>query len=148
MHAALIPLEATFPLRLEVLRPGGTLEDCRFQSDVIPGGFHVGTFLDGRCVAVGSFSPEGHPQFSAGTPYRLRGMASAADVRGRGAGSLLLDLAYAELERRGADLLWCNARETAIAFYGRMGFTGEGPLFMIAGIGPHQVMHRPIGPVG
>jgi len=148
MHATLIPLEATYPLRLEVLRPGGTLADCHFQSDAVPGAFHVGTFLDGRCVAVGSFSPEGHALLAATTPYRLRGMASAADVRGRGAGRLLLDVAHAELDRRGADLLWCNAREAAIPFYARMGFTGDGPFFDIAGIGAHQVMHRPIERVG
>jgi GNAT superfamily N-acetyltransferase len=148
MHATLIPLEATHPLRLAVLRPGGTLADCHFPSDTVPGGFHVGTFLAGRCVAVGSFGPERHPALEAAVPYRLRGMASAADVRGKGCGRMLLALALEELSRRGADLLWCNAREGAIPFYQRMGFAGQGPLFDIAGIGPHQVMHRPIGPVG
>ncbi len=148
MHAALIPLEATYPLRLQVLRPGGTLSDCQFPSDGAPGGFHIGSFLDGSCVAVGSFSPEGHAALRALSPYRLRGMATAPHVRGRGAGRMLLELALEELERRGSDLLWCNAREAAIPFYQRMGFTGVGAFFQLAGIGPHQVMYRPIGQAG
>ena len=148
MHASLVPLEATIPLRLRVLRPGGTEADCHFPSDQVPGGFHVGTFLNAACVAVGSFSPEGHEQFKAHHPYRLRGMASAPEVRGLGAGRILLEHAVDVLAHRGCDLLWCNAREVAIPFYERMGLSGVGPLFDIPGIGPHQVMYRTIARVG
>jgi GNAT superfamily N-acetyltransferase len=148
MNAALIPLEATIPLRLRVLRPGGTEADCHFPSDHVPGAFHVGTFVEEQCVAVGSFSPEAHADLPARRPYRLRGMASAPEVRGRGAGRMLLDQAVVVLAERGCDLLWCNAREVAIPFYERMGFIGRGPLFDIPGIGPHQVMLLPIDRVG
>lgn len=148
MRATLIPREATIPLRLRVLRPGGTEADCHFPSDLVPGGFHVGTLLHEACVAVGSFSPEGHEQFEARHPFRLRGMASAPEVRGSGAGRLLLEHAVEVLAQRGCDLLWCNARAVAIPFYERMGFSGVGPLFDIPGIGPHQVMYRTIDRVG
>jgi GNAT superfamily N-acetyltransferase len=148
MKATLIPLEATIPLRLRVLRPGGTEADCHFPSDDVPGAFHVGTFHEEQCVAVGSFSAEAHADLPAQRPYRLRGMASAPEVRGRGAGRVLLDHAVELLGQRGCDVLWCNARVAAIPFYERMGFIGMGPLFDIPGIGPHQMMHRPIGRVG
>lgn len=148
MHASLIPLETTYPLRLQVLRPGGTLADCHFPSDGVDGAFHIGSFMDGHCVAVGSFSPEQHAALAGKTPYRLRGMATAPHVRGKGAGRVLLQLAMEELTGRGSDLLWCNAREVAIPFYQRMGFIGIGPMFHLPGIGPHQVMYRSIAQAG
>ena len=39
-----------------------------------------------------------------------------------------------------ADLVWCNARESAKAFYGKEGFLPEGAQFDIEGIGVHQLM--------
>lgn len=140
--ARLIPLEATYPLRLLVLRPGGALADCHFESDLVDGGFHVGTFTGDACIAVGSFSPEAHPELPAERPYRLRGMATHPDHQGTGAGKSLMRTAFAEIEERGGDRLWCNARAIAVPFYLRMGLRIHGAPFEIPGIGTHHVMHR------
>jgi GNAT superfamily N-acetyltransferase len=140
--ARLIPLEAVYPLRLMVLRPGGTLADCHFESDRVDGGFHVGTFLHDACIAVGSFSPEAHPDLPAQRPYRLRGMATHPEHQGTGAGKALMVDAFAEIERRGGDQLWCNARLIAVPFYQRLGLHTYGEPFEIAKYGVHYVMLR------
>src|ERR1035441_2989632 len=46
----------------------------------------------------------------------------------------------------GGDLLWCNARVSAIAFYERAGFRTWGEQWVIAAHGPHVVMWRRIEP--
>jgi GNAT superfamily N-acetyltransferase len=148
LTARLIPLEATYPLRLLVLRPGETLADCHFDSVRLEGGFHMGTFLDGACIAVGSFGPEGHPQLSARHPYRLRGMATHPERQGTGAGKALMLEAFAEIERRGGDQLWCNARLIAVPFYQRLGLRLHGGPFEIPKYGTHYVMVRSIAGEG
>ena len=41
----------------------------------------------------------------------------------------------------GATVLWCNARDTALGFYARLGFTVYGDGFVTADSGlPHHVM--------
>jgi predicted GNAT family N-acyltransferase len=44
---------------------------------------------------------------------------------------------------RGGRLLWCEARERAIAFYARHGFVGDGEIYLNRETGiPHQRMWR------
>lgn len=144
MRVSIIPLDATYPLRLLVLRPGGTVADCHFASDTWPDVFHMGTFTGASCISVGSFHPEAHPDLPALQPYRLRGMATHPDHQGTGAGGVLIKAAVEHLRQLGCDQLWCNARLKAVPFYERQGFVVHGELFDIAGIGPHYLMHRAV----
>ena len=73
---------------------------------------------------------------------QVRGVASDPSVRGLGFGAAVLAACEAEARRRGARLLWCNAREAAAGFYRRAGFAVTGERFEIPGIGPHWRMHR------
>jgi len=145
MQARLLTAAETHPLRLLVLRPGGTLADVDFANDATEGAFHLGIEANGGLIAVGSFYPEPHPALIAQHPYRLRGMATHPAHQGNGAGSALLRAAFAHLHALHADLLWCNARVKAVRFYERAGFHREGELFDIPGIGGHYLMHRDIG---
>lgn len=158
-----IPPEATWPLRQAVLRPHQALEACRFPGDDAPGAFHLGAHDPaGRLLAVASFGPEpapaelraalAGPDADADTPpaadWRLRGMATLPDWRRRGLGQALLGEGLARLQGRGADLLWCNARLGALAFYRRAGLIAVGPSFDLPGIGPHRLMGRRVDDSG
>ena len=70
----------------------------------------------------------------------MRGMATKAAARRRGAGTAvlaaLLDVARAE----GARSVWCNVRTPARSLYGRAGFRTVSEEFELPGIGPHFVM--------
>jgi len=80
-----------------------------------------------------------------GLGYRLRGMATHPEWRGRGIGSQLLTAAMAYLTERYADYLWCNARRVAYDFYLHLGFDFVSDEFEIPGIGPHRVMYLKLG---
>ncbi len=74
--------------------------------------------------------------------WRLRGMATEADVRGAGFGTALLAAAIEHVAASGGRELWCNARLVAVGFYQRAGFGVVSEEFDIPGIGPHVVMAR------
>lgn len=85
-----VPASATWPLRHAVLRPHQTLVDCEYPMDHDARALHVGVLLSDTLVGVGSVFPEAQD----GTPreghFRLRGMAVAKHLQGRGLGSLVL----------------------------------------------------------
>lgn len=140
-----IPLEATYPLRMKILRPGGDLAERYFDQDRLADVFHLGVFAGNTCISIGSFYPEGHAELPANTPFRLRGMATDTAYQGSGAGTLLLRHALQRLEQSGADLLWCNARIKAVPFYERLGLHSKGELFEVPRIGPHYLMFLRFG---
>lgn len=136
--------EDTWSLRHRVLRPHQTLADCDYPGDRDPANFHLGVLDTARIppavVCIGTFHAERNPDLPGMHHYRLRGMATAPELRGQGLGALLLRDAFERLRERGADRLWCHAREGAIAFYTGLGFLGHGELFEVPGIGRHLVM--------
>jgi GNAT superfamily N-acetyltransferase len=52
--------------------------------------------------------------------------------RGHGSGALLLAAGLERAGARGADVVWANARDTALAFYERHGFRVVGDGFVDA----------------
>jgi len=70
------------------------------------------------------------------------GKARSAAAQGQGIGTLVLNAVVDHVAAEGGDLLWCNARVSAIAFYERAGFRTWGEEWVIASHGPHVVMWR------
>ena len=128
-----VSLADTRPLRQAVLRPHETLEQLA-AAEADPA-FALGAFEHGALIAVGLISPDGEPG-----AWRVRGMATAADARGRGAGGAILAGLMRHARAHGATRVWCNARTPARAFYERAGLRTVSAEFEIADIGPHLVM--------
>jgi predicted GNAT family N-acyltransferase len=127
------------PLLLRVLRPGQPQISVDHDYDYLPNALHVGARdAVGAIVACATLYPEPTPDGRAG--WRLRAMATAPEVRGKGYGASTLRLGMQLARDRGATLLWCNARSGAVWFYERLGFTKTSEEFEIPPIGPHFVM--------
>ena len=120
------------PLRAAVLRPGLPASSAVFDGDAA--GVHLIATSAGRVVGVLSL-------LRVDEAWQLRGMAVAAELRGRGVGSRLLTEAHVLADAAGIDL-WCNARVAAAGFYERHGWSREGGVFDIATVGPHVRMRR------
>ena len=124
-----------------MLRGGRADSDVVFAEDSVPGGFHLGAFVDGRLVGVGSFSPEPTPYRPGAVAWRLRGMAVDESVQGQGVGTVLLEDAVGRLRERGASVLWANGRDTALGFYERHGWVVHGDGFVTGDVHlPHHVV--------
>ncbi len=139
MEVTTITAEETRPLRHLVLRPTQPAEATEYPGDHDHETCHFGTFDGGRLVGIASLYRESRVDGPAGG-WRLRGMATAIDSRGRGAGRALLSACCGHIAARGGGELWCNARMAAHDFYTAAGFEPIGPQFHIEDIGAHVVM--------
>lgn len=128
------------PLRHSVLRPHQTLADCVYPGDDEPDSFHLAAWSGERMVGVASVYRQSEDGSPGGTAWRLRGMATAPEFRGRGIGRRVLTECLDRVRRCGGSELWCNARTTAAGFYEGLGFRARGPDFELPGIGPHRVL--------
>ncbi len=137
-----VTLEETLPLRQKHLRPSLELGQCRLPEDDGPNARHFGAFQDNNLVGVCSIYLEAFPNTYKSQAWRLRMMATEDSVRHQGYGKALVKAAEDYSREQSGELIWCNARASAISFYEVMGFKIEGDVFEIAGIGPHLVMFK------
>lgn len=139
-----ITSEDVLAVRNEVLREGRlALDECRFPTDDIAGAFHLGYYAGDELACVASFFPQNYAEY-IGNGYQLRGMATVAQRRGKGFGTLVVNFAIVYLQGQKANYLWCNARKAALKFYHDNGFEVISPEFEVPGIGPHYVMYLKI----
>ena len=137
-----IAAEETWPLRKRVLRPHQEGDAVVLGGDDDPRAAHLGARdAVGTIVGIATISPQACP-WAPGRPgaWRLRGMATADEQRGRGVGALVLDAAVRHAREHGASLVWCNARVGALVFYGRAGFVAAGERYVDPLLGPHVPM--------
>lgn len=137
-----------------MLRPNLTPDDVLPGDEVADIAIHFAAWLDDpNCTGAVEAAPisacvvypDRCPFRPATAPWHLRQMATDPQHRGIGAGSAVLAAVVAELTDRGADLLWCNARVSAQAFYQRLGFDSFGEVFTDERhTVPHIRMWRPI----
>lgn len=144
MHEVrIIPSKQTYPLRFEVLwQHKKSLEECMLDIDDLESTFHVGAFKNGEIVSVGTFLVQRNEKFEEKYQYRLRAMATSPKVRGENFGKKIIAFAMNELQNRKVELLWCDAREVALGFYEKMGFTVVGDFYNVPQIGPHKLMYK------
>jgi len=135
VHIHEVSLAETRPLRQAVLRPHQTVD--AMAADEPAGAFAAGGFDGETLIAVGLVGPDGEPG-----AWRVRGMATAPEARGNGAGSAVLDALVVHAVARGATRVWCNARTPAISLYECAGFRVVSEEFEIPEIGPHFAMER------
>jgi GNAT superfamily N-acetyltransferase len=134
----------THPLRGAVLRSDTPSRDVRFPEDDLPGTVHLGVEVDGELVAVSTWVSRRHPDHAALDGVQVRGMATAPEVRGQGYGGLVLERGIERAAAGGAELVWARARDTALAFYERHGFTvfGRGYVDLTTQLPHHDIIRR------
>jgi predicted GNAT family N-acyltransferase len=140
-----IQVEATLPLRLSVLRPGRPVESARFDGDEVA--CHFGAFKAGQLLGIASLYRVGMPGRPGVSAFQLRGMATAPEARGSGLGRALVKGCVAFALEEQAQLIWCNARTSAVDFYRKMGFSISGGEFEIPDVGPHFRMFFELGTI-
>ncbi len=133
-------LDEILPLRQEVIIAGTDRESPYLPGDDEPSTRHAGVFENGACISCASFMRsewEGRPA------WQLRGMATAPAWQRQGIGRALLAFADAALrDEYGSAPMWCNARETAVGFYERLGWSVVSERFLTPGVAYHYRMVR------
>lgn len=110
-------------LRRLVLRGGDPEANVTDARDDEASAVHLAGVLDERVVASASFYPTPSPEHPGLSAYQLRYVATEESLRGRGYGARVLASGEGELRAHGARVVWANARDRALAFYRREGWT-------------------------
>ena len=129
-------LKHVVQLRYEILRKplGLPASSAVFAGDEFDSTLHILAKSNGGLIGCATILPNDLEK-----RIQLRGMAVALDKQGLGIGKRMLDEAKAIAKER-CQLLWCNARFSAIGFYESQGLVQCGPFFEIPGIGEHVAM--------
>jgi predicted GNAT family N-acyltransferase len=138
----------THTVRHPVLRPGKPRASCIFDGDDLKTTIHFGIFDAEKIIGVASFLKNNNANFTELSQYQLRGMAILQPYQGLGIGNKLLKYCDNFLIEKGVNLIWCNAREIAVNFYKRNGFSIFGNVFNIKDIGPHYAMKKKLNAEG
>ena len=125
MEVVPLTVEEVLPIRHRVLWPDKPISFCRVPED--DNGKHYGVKFDCSVVCVASV-------FILNGKARLRKFATMEEFQGRGIGSFVLRYIVEECQKLGVKVFWFDAREEAIPFYSKFGFTTEGDKFYKTGI--------------
>jgi GNAT superfamily N-acetyltransferase len=140
----------TIALRDLVLRPNLPRGGSHYPGDDAPDSLHVGVYVTASAqsalAAVATLCREPMPGEEIFFSWRLRGMATLPEYRGRGFGKQLAQhcIAYA-VQQRGT-LVWCTSRVATVPFYHALGFAESSETFPL----PHYsdalyiCMQRPL----
>ena len=137
-----ITAQETFLVRNLVLRLGKPIETCFFDGDNLEQTKHFGYFDNTKIVGVVSVYKNKNAIFKFPNQYQIRGMAILEEFQGNGCGKLLVKHCEDYLISNEANLIWFNARETAIIFYEKLGYTKNGFPFVITDVGIHFLMFK------
>ena len=135
-----IRAKETYAIRKEVLRKNIDLPYV-FKGDDDHDSMHFGAYEKNQLVGVLSLMKKSHPSIDDNlVQYQLRGMALLKTHQKKGYGKDLVLHAKNELNKKGIQIMWCNARIGVINFYLRCGFIEKSDAFMVKKIGLHKVM--------
>ena len=126
-------------LRCEVLYPNMDTDISKYDGDLSIETSHYGLCSDADdLIAIASMFNQKFNHYPEEKTVRLRGMAVTRNLQSTGQGKKLLG-EIVNIYRKSSqfDLIWCNARESAIGFYENFGFKVFDEKFKIKDIGSH-----------
>jgi predicted GNAT family N-acyltransferase len=94
---------------------------------------HVVAYIAGRAIGTG--------RIDLAKQGKIGRVCVLSEHRGNGTGTRLMSELVEEARNGGSREVWLHAQESAIPFYGKLGYEPEGPVFVEAGI-PHRKMRK------
>lgn len=137
-----ISAEKTHAIRHPMLRQGRPIEDCVFDGDKDPQTIHLGAFIENKLAGVLSAYQKNTSAFGVKESYQIRGVAVLTTAHRKGIGRALMAYIEQILQQRKIDLIWLNARITAVDFYTALAYQQKGNAFEIEGIGTHYCFYK------
>ncbi|MGZ3751413.1 MAG: GNAT family N-acetyltransferase [Mucilaginibacter sp.] len=120
IHIEQIRPELTWRLRQQVLYPPQKLYEMELEED--NDGVHFGAFTDNALAGIVSL-------FQNDSVFQFRKLAVLPEFQKMGIGNSLLSRVEEYTLAEGGNLIWCNARVSAIGFYIKAGYAHTGRSF-------------------
>ncbi|WP_104024030.1 GNAT family N-acetyltransferase [Vibrio hyugaensis] len=115
-----ITWQEVMPIRHKVLWPQKAIEHCIVEGD--EDAEHFGAFVNDVLVGIASI-------YLDDNKARLRKFAVLPEFQRLSIGSSLIRYILANLQLSPVEYFWCDARESALVFYGKFGMQVEGERF-------------------
>jgi len=128
---------ATVDLRDAVLRKPLGLQFSKEELEAEAGSHHIACYRGGRLVGCLVLRPLGSGDI------QMRQVAVVPELQGCGIGKALVEFAEALVRKMGCRRMILHARDTAVAFYEKVGYAKVGDRFEEVTI-PHWVMEKRI----
>jgi GNAT superfamily N-acetyltransferase len=132
----------TYSVRQPVLRKGKPLSSCQFDDDELESTQHFGFFINTELAGIISLYKKNNDNFSLPSQYQIRGMAVLDQHQKKGIGAKLVLFCEEYCKKMNTDLIWFNARTSAVGFYERLGYQKIGLPFEIKEVGEHSLMFK------
>ena len=148
MRVVQVPAETTHDLRRRILRGAQSDAEVRFAGDDADDTLHLAVIDDrGQPMAVATSSPAPCHFREGRRAWRIRGMAVEPDRRYEGLGTQLVQEIEARATAAGVEVLWADARDTALGFYRSRGWSvhGDGYTTPATGLPHHTVIRDLVG---
>lgn len=123
LEVHLVDASTLLDLRRQVLRSGDHLARVDDARDGDEGTIHLGGYLGPQLVCAVTFYRVPPPFTSSLTSAQLRWMAVHPAFQRQGVGRTALAHAETLLASEDTELVWANARDTALPFYRAQGWT-------------------------
>ena len=140
-----VELADIMSLRVKVLRKGTPSTHCNYPEDLFADVVHLAIVEDHVPIATSTWFSKECPERPGVAAVQLKGMAVDDALQGSGLGALLVATGLDLARSRRAQLVWARARDSALGFYERLGFTAEGEGFVDEPTGmPHHIVTRAV----
>ncbi|WP_372473957.1 GNAT family N-acetyltransferase [Capnocytophaga sp. ARDL2] len=137
-----ISADETIDLRHLVLRNDMPREESVFEGDYEKETKHFGAFEDGKLIGVVSYHKKDTNNYKVNDVYRLTGLAIVKSHQGKGIGRELVETSLRKVTANKAAFIWCFARDFAVKFYVKLGFSLKIQEVLIPHIGSHRIMFK------
>ncbi|HLW63623.1 MAG TPA: GNAT family N-acetyltransferase [Flavobacterium sp.] len=134
--------DETIALRHKVLRSNMPKKESTFEGDYDEDTLHLGAFDKEKLIGVITFHRKKSNTFKAHPVYRLTGLAVLEEYRQKGIGKKLVKKGVDKLTKDDSIFIWCFARDFAINFYKKMGFSLKVQQIIIPNLGSHRIMFK------
>jgi GNAT superfamily N-acetyltransferase len=112
-----VPLQKIWEIRKEVMYPSFSLEEVKLKDDEL--GKHLGLFVNEELVSIISL-------FIKNNELQFRKFATLELQQGKGYGKKLLQHVFDLAKQNNYNLIWCNARTSALGLYEKFGMKAFG----------------------
>lgn len=129
---AIASTQDILPIRMKVLREGTPSQDPRYTEDDWEITKHLALYKDDEIVGTSSWLTKPFPMphaHSNNFDTQLRGIAIDQSLQSTGLGAELLHYGVQLAQQNGAGIVWARARDSALQFYEKNGFTTVGDAF-------------------
>jgi GNAT superfamily N-acetyltransferase len=138
-----LTLEDIMALRVKVLRKDTPVTHCNYPEDTYEDVIHLGVKNQNTVVGTSSWFRKECPNLAGESALQLKGMAVDESLQGTGVGVQIIAAGLSLATERGVSVIWARARDSALGFYLRCGFTEIGPGYIDEPTGmPHHNVYR------